>query len=52
MDEKEALKELSKRIDEVSDSNDIPRMRSKDMVIAAVFAAVCLIGVILGGIFL
>ncbi|MBO4637752.1 MAG: hypothetical protein J5685_11470 [Clostridiales bacterium] len=52
MDEKEALKELSKRIDEVSGNNDIPRMSNKDMIIAAVFAAVCLAGVILGGIFL
>ena len=52
MDKKDLDGELERRIDEVSDNSDIPRMGKKDFIIAAVFALICLAGVILGGIFL
>ncbi|MCR5804683.1 MAG: hypothetical protein K6G47_10510 [Clostridia bacterium] len=52
MDKKDFDGELERRIDEVSNNSDIPRMGKKDFIIAAVFALICLAGVILGGIFL
>ena len=45
-------KELERRIEEVRKGIDIPRMQKKDYIIAMVFAGVCLIAVVLGGIFL
>ncbi len=52
MEKKDLEGELERRIDEVSNNSDIPRMGKKDFIIAAIFALVCLAGVILGGIFL
>ena len=52
MENQDFERELERRIDEVSKNSDIPRMTKKDYIIAAVFAVVCLLGVILGGIFL
>ena len=48
----EKNEELLKRIREVSDGAGLPRMEKKDYVIAMIFAGVCLLGIILGGVFL
>ncbi len=42
--------ELENRIEEVmrEDCERIPAMRKKDYIVAAVFAGICLIGIVLG----
>ena len=44
--------ELERRIREAERNLDIPRMTKKDYIVAMVFAGVCLVAVILGGILL
>ena len=45
--------ELERRIEAVrKGSAEIPRMQKKDYIVAMVFAGVCLIAIILGGILL
>ena len=40
---------MVRRIEEVQKDAGIPRMTKKDYIIMAVFALLCLVGVILGG---
>ena len=52
MDEKKEELELERRIEEVEKETGIPGMTKKDYIVAVVFAGICLLGVILGGLVL